>query len=68
MSAITTTTTNFVQFFFIIFVLSVFLLINETSAAAGHCYQCNSRNPLCGVNVSATLKIDGTPCNGLLVP
>ncbi|CAF4555574.1 unnamed protein product [Rotaria sp. Silwood1] len=64
MSAITITTTNFVQFFFIIFVLSVFVLINETSAAAGRCYQCNSRNPLCGVNVSATLKIDGTPCNG----
>jgi hypothetical protein len=32
--------------------------------SAGHCYQCNSRNPLCEIYVNATLKIDGTPCNG----
>lgn len=33
-------------------------------SAAGRCYQCNSRNPLCELYVNATLKIDGTPCNG----
>ena len=32
--------------------------------SAGYCYQCNSRNPLCQIDVNATLKIDATPCNG----
>ncbi len=46
------------------------MIINELLSiclawtSAGHCYQCNSRNPLCQVFVNATLKIDGTPCNG----
>jgi hypothetical protein len=40
------------------------LVIYLASAAAGYCYQCNSRNPLCGMDVNSTLKIDGTPCNG----
>ncbi|CAF4462725.1 unnamed protein product, partial [Adineta steineri] len=34
------------------------------STSAGRCYQCNSRNSLCGITANASLKIDGTPCNG----
>ncbi|CAF1440418.1 unnamed protein product [Adineta ricciae] len=40
------------------------LWIEMTLAAAGRCYQCNSRNPLCATIANATLKIDSTPCNG----
>jgi len=74
------TTTNLANYFLIIFILSVIdksksieimnidiKMTNSSSlasAAAGHCYQCNSRNPLCELYVNATLKIDGTPCNG----
>ncbi|CAF3750579.1 unnamed protein product [Rotaria socialis] len=54
----------FVKVFLIIFILSLSVFINETSATAGYCYQCNSRNPKCGINVTADLKLDGTPCNG----
>ncbi|CAF3739382.1 unnamed protein product [Rotaria magnacalcarata] len=71
MYAKTTTTTTiiitkdiFVEVFLVIFILSLSVFINETSATAGYCYQCNSRNPKCGINVTAELKIDGTPCNG----
>lgn len=35
-----------------------------SSIPAGRCYQCNSRNPLCGQIANASLKIDSTPCNG----
>ena len=34
------------------------------SSAAGYCYQCNSRNAKCRIDVDPALKRDGTPCNG----
>lgn len=34
------------------------------SAAAGWCYQCDSRNPRCGTYVDPALKADMIPCNG----
>jgi len=36
----------------------------SVSAAAGYCYQCNSANPSCRMDVSVNLRVDGTPCNG----
>ncbi|CAF0721958.1 unnamed protein product [Rotaria sordida] len=61
---LTIITANFAQFFFITFILFFSIFINKISASAGYCYQCNSRNPLCRIDVNAALKIDGTPCNG----
>jgi hypothetical protein len=31
---------------------------------AGWCYQCNSKNPLCGNKVDPSQKSQMTPCNG----
>ncbi len=41
-----------------------FFFLHSVSAVAGYCYQCNSRNPSCGLDVDPALKIDATPCNG----
>lgn len=34
------------------------------AAPAGWCYQCNSRNPRCGISIDRSAGIDMTPCNG----
>lgn len=49
---------------FIGYLFCLFFLLFTAWSAAGRCYQCNSRNPLCEIYVNATLQIDGTPCNG----
>lgn len=45
-------------------IINSIFVVRLAWAAAGRCYQCSSRNLLCGVTVNATLKIDSTPCNG----
>ncbi|UJR35421.1 hypothetical protein I4U23_028178 [Adineta vaga] len=56
--------TNITQLLLIIFILFFFIFIDEISSVSGYCYQCNSRNPLCRIDVNVTLRRDGTPCNG----
>lgn len=49
---------------FTLIVVLCFLSIDLCQSAAGRCYQCNSRNSLCGATVNESLKLDSTPCNG----
>ncbi|CAF3025041.1 unnamed protein product [Rotaria socialis] len=50
--------------FFITFILFLSIFIDKISTSAGYCYQCNSRNPSCRIDVNTTIRIDATPCNG----
>ncbi|CAM4831425.1 unnamed protein product [Rotaria magnacalcarata] len=49
----------------LLFILSLLCyILHPTSASAGWCYQCDSRNPRCGMQIDQTIGIDKTPCNG----
>ncbi|CAF1421060.1 unnamed protein product [Adineta ricciae] len=52
------------DFIFIIFLSLCCILHLTSAAAAGWCYQCNSKNPRCGMHIDPSMKVDKTPCNG----